>query len=69
MIINESGLFFRYNNQNVGKFCKKCMKLMKNINATHCSDECLLSNVKNSKSLDKYSKGAESWNEEADPWK
>lgn len=42
---------------------------MKNIAATHCSDECLLSDIKKSKSLDKYSKGAESWNEETDHWK
>jgi len=41
---------------------------MKNITATNCSDECLLSDIKNSKSLNE-SKGAESWNEEADPWK
>jgi len=40
----------------MGKFCKKCGKLMKNITATHCSDECLLSDIKNSKSLDE-SKG------------
>ena len=53
----------------MGKFCKKCGKLMKNIKATHCSDECLLSDIKNSKLADESSKGIESCNEESDPWK
>ncbi len=36
---------------------------------SHCSDECLLSDIKNSESLGKDSKGAESWNEKTNPWK
>lgn len=40
---------------------------MKDPELSHCSDECLLSNVKNSESL--ADEGAESWNEASDPWK
>jgi len=53
----------------MGKFCKRCEKIMKNPKITHCSDECLLADVKNSKSLEKDSKGAESWKEKTDLWK
>jgi len=41
---------------------------MKNIQATHCSDECLLSEIKKSKSLDEMSNGVETMEENADPW-
>ncbi|MDH5432021.1 MAG: hypothetical protein OEW78_09110 [Nitrosopumilus sp.] len=41
---------------------------MKNTQATHCSDECMLSEVKNSKSVIEFPKNAESWDDESDPW-
>jgi len=41
---------------------------MKNSKATHCSDECLLSDIKNSKSLNKESKGIVTGGEDTDPW-
>lgn len=52
----------------MGKFCKKCGRLVRNPKATHCSDECLFADIKKSKSLDKISKGVEVWGEDADPW-
>ena len=52
----------------MGKFCVKCGKKMKNSKLTHCSDECLLSDIKSSKSLDENN-GVKSWKEESDPWK
>ena len=36
---------------------------------THCSDECLLADIKNSKSLVKDSKGIELWKEKTNLWK
>ncbi|WP_182126600.1 hypothetical protein [Nitrosopumilus sp. b2] len=51
----------------MGKFCKKCGKIMKNPKLSHCSDECVLSEVKNSKPV-KEIKGIESWKEKSDPW-
>lgn len=42
---------------------------MKHPELSHCSDECILADIKNSKPFDDSSKGAESWNEESDPWK
>lgn len=54
----------------MGKFCKKCGKIMKNPELSHCSDECILTEIKKSKSLDKSSKnGVRSWDEQTDPWK
>ena len=53
----------------MGKWCKKCGKIMKNPQLTHCSDECLLSDVKTSKTLDSDGKGAEIWSEKSEPWK
>jgi hypothetical protein len=50
------------------KFCKKCGRVKKNPKATHCSDECLLDEIKKSKSLNTTSKGVETWDEDADPW-
>jgi len=41
---------------------------MKHPELSHCSDECVLADVKNSKSLG-GDKGIESWREESDPWK
>lgn len=35
----------------MGEFCENCGKLMKRWDATHCSEECLLESVRNSKSL------------------
>ena len=52
----------------MGKFCKKCGKIMKYPELSHCSDECIFTDVKNSKSLG-GNKGVESWAEESDPWK
>ena len=42
---------------------------MKNPELTHCSDECLLSDLKNSTTLNPDGLGAEKWNEESEPWK
>ncbi len=53
----------------MGKFCEKCRKLMKNPDLSHCSDECLFEDIKDSRSLKEDTKGAESWNEKTDPWK
>lgn len=52
----------------MGKFCVKCGKVMKNTKLSHCSDECLLSDIKNSKSIDPEHQGAEHWKEGTDPW-
>ena len=46
-----------------------CDKIMKNSELSHCSDECLLSNVKNSKPVKKDTKGVELWDEKSDSWK
>lgn len=51
----------------MGKFCKHCGKLMQNPELTHCSDECLLADKKESKSKDEK-RGIESWDERSDPW-
>lgn len=53
----------------MGKWCLNCGKIMKNIELTHCSDECLFADIKNSKTLGPDGKGAETWNEESEPWK
>ena len=53
----------------MGKFCKKCGKIMKTPKISHCSDECLLADIKNSTSLVKDSKGIELWKEKTNPWK
>lgn len=52
----------------MGQYCKNCEKFMKNSEMTHCSDECLLESVRNSKSLAKTSFSAVSWDERSDPW-
>ena len=41
---------------------------MKNPDATHCSDECLLAEIKDSESKRDDGKGIESWKERTDPW-
>jgi hypothetical protein len=53
----------------MGKFCEECQKLMKNPDLSHCSDECLFEDIKNSKSLKDDAKDAEFWNEKTNPWK
>lgn len=35
----------------MAEFCENCGKLMKKWDATHCSEECLLESIKNSKSF------------------
>ena len=35
----------------VAEFCEHCGKLMKRWDATHCSEECLLRSIKDSRSL------------------
>jgi len=52
----------------MGKFCKRCGKIMKKPELSHCSDECLFADIKNSHPIEK-AKGAESWEEKTDPWK
>ena len=52
----------------MGKWCKRCGKIMKNQEATHCSDECLLEDMKKSKSARDDGNGVESWKETSDPW-
>ena len=52
----------------MGDFCNHCKKKMKNSKATHCSDECLLAYIKKSQSVNKESKGVETWGEDTDPW-
>lgn len=52
----------------MGRWCLRCGKMLKNSNNTHCSDECLLANIKNSKTLRPDWKGAETWDDESDPW-
>jgi hypothetical protein len=52
----------------MGKFCAKCGKIMKNSKLSHCSDECILEDIKNTRSVEEF-KGAESWDEKTDPWK
>ncbi len=42
---------------------------MKDPELTHCSDECLLADVKDSESARQDGKGVEYWKEESDPWK
>ena len=53
----------------MGKWCLNCGKVLKNQKATHCSDECLLANLKDSKSKSNDGQGAEYWSEGSDPWK
>ena len=52
----------------MGQYCKECEKFMKNSEMTHCSDECLLSSVKNSDTLTESGISAITWDEKSDPW-
>ena len=42
---------------------------MKNPGLSHCSEECLFEDIKNSKSLKDDAKDVEFWNEKTNPWK
>ena len=42
---------------------------MKKPELTHCSDACLMADIKNSKSLRKNGEGAEKFDEKTDPWR
>lgn len=54
----------------MGKWCLNCGKVMKQPEMTHCSDECVLEDVKKSESKrDNDSKSSEHWKEGSDPWK
>lgn len=66
--IYKVGIFIKILCSLMGKFCKKCGKVMRRPKLSHCSDECLLANVAKSNSLSKSSKGVEQWGEDADPW-
>lgn len=68
MWISRNKVYLQKLGMRMGKFCKKCGRLVKNPKATHCSDECLFADIKKSKSLDKLPKGVEAWSEDADPW-
>ncbi len=35
----------------MAEFCENCDKLMRRWDATHCSEECLLESIKNSRSF------------------
>jgi hypothetical protein len=52
----------------MGQYCENCGKFMKNSEVTHCSDECLLTYIKNSISLNDQEINAISWDERSDPW-
>ena len=52
----------------MGQHCENCKKFMKNSDLTHCSDECLLESIRNSKSLEESEIDALSWDERSDPW-
>ena len=53
----------------MGKRCTQCGKPVKNPELTHCSDECLMEDIKKSESLRKDGKDASKFNEKTDPWK
>ena len=54
---------------NMGRYCKKCGKIMKKSEITHCSDECLFASIIDSISINKKNKDASFWDEKTDPWK
>ena len=41
---------------------------MKNSDVTHCSDECLLEILRNSRSLSENGIDVISWDDRSDPW-
>ena len=51
----------------MGKWCLNCGKVMKHSEMTHCSDECILKDVKKSESKRKDGKSIEYWKDESDP--
>ncbi len=53
----------------MGKQCIRCGKPVKQPELTHCSDECLMENIKKSDSLCKDGKDAAKFDEKTDPWK
>lgn len=53
----------------MGQYCKKCGKVMKKSEITHCSDECLFASIIDSISINKKNRGASFWDEKTDPWK
>ena len=53
----------------MGMHCTRCGKLVKKPELTHCSDECLMADIKKSESLRKNGKDALKFNEKTDPWK
>ncbi len=53
----------------MGKHCVRCGKSVKKPELTHCSDECLMEDIKKSESLRKEGKDAAKFDEKTDPWK
>jgi hypothetical protein len=52
----------------MGQFCKRCGKIMKKPDMTHCSDECLFADFHSTKSKREEGMDARQWDEKADPW-
>jgi hypothetical protein len=52
----------------MGQYCDNCKKFMKNSELTHCSDECLLTSIRDSESLSENGFSAITWDERSDPW-
>jgi len=52
----------------MGQYCENCGNYMKNSEMTHCSDECLLSSIRNSDSLSVDGGDAITWDDRSDPW-
>jgi endogenous inhibitor of DNA gyrase (YacG/DUF329 family) len=53
----------------MGKRCTRCGKSVEKPVLTHCSDECLMADIKKSESLRKNGKDAAKFYEKTDPWK
>jgi hypothetical protein len=53
----------------MAKQCKQCGRPVEIPELTHCSDECLMADIKKSKSLRKDDESAEKFDEKSDPWK
>lgn len=52
----------------MGQFCLRCGKKMKHHELTHCSDECLLADMKDTRPANEEHNGSDKWGEESDPW-
>ena len=52
----------------MGQYCETCGKWMKFSDLTHCSDECLLSTIRDSTTLAENGVSAITWEERSDPW-